>query len=333
MTFIFCRSQASSCSRSSSGSKKKSFTEIPDSGVGKTEDKSPRTFPSHSKEVDELDISQHSSDVSTTASDVLIRSTTAAPGERSVLDDKSFQSVDNTSNISKCSKYSFGKENFNSSGPVKVKVSSKLLREIKSPYESPREEVNAGNESPKIQNGQPEGAIIKKQNTSRDAHELSTGSQSSSRRGENPGVAKHSSRPNSATSKSSTGSRSGSVIKGPTSKPVQDSKTGGQQVSSKPVSNNPKDMITLQSTPQGKQSSKPKRDSLGTPEKPQKKGGFPQPAFVERHTPEKVLRDMRALNDDDDKGSYLDDFIKEQAESQDMVPEKLGSIFISFAKF
>ncbi|XP_078313405.1 uncharacterized protein LOC111128961 isoform X2 [Crassostrea virginica] len=327
------RSQASTSSRSSSGSKKKSLSENPDSGIGKTEEKSQKTLPSQTREVDELDLSLHSSDVSTTASDVLIRSTTAAPGERGVLDDKSFQSVDNTSNISKCSKHSFGKENFNSSGPVKVKVSSKLLREIKSPYESPREDTDAGKESPKIQNGCPDGASgkSKEQRSSKEALNLTTGSKASSRGGDNSrnqsGASegtKHSSRPNSATSKSSTGSKPGSVITGQTSKPVHNiSKTNIQQVSTKPVSNNPKDIITLQSTPQGKQSRRQERNGPGTPEKQGRAGGFPQPVFVERHTPEKVSRDMKVLSDDDDKGSYLDDFIKEQSESQDMVPEKL----------
>ena len=310
------------------------MSENPDSGIGKTEEKSQKTLPSQTREVDELDLSLHSSDVSTTASDVLIRSTTAAPGERGVLDDKSFQSVDNTSNISKCSKYSFGKENFNSSGPVKVKVSSKLLREIKSPYESPREDTDEGKESPKIQNGCPDGASgkSKEQRSSKEALNLTTGSKASSRGGDNSrnqsGASegtKHSSRPNSATSKSSTGSKPGSVITGQTSKPVHNmSKTNIQQVTTKPVSNNPKDIITLQSTPQGKQSRRPGRNGPGTPEKQGRAGGFPQPVFVERHTPEKVSRDRKVLSDDDDKGSYLDDFIKEQSESQDMVPEKLG---------
>lgn len=58
--------------------------------------------------------------------------------------------MDNISNILKCFRYLFGKENFNSFGFVKVKVLSKLLREIKFFYESLREEVNEGIEFFKI---------------------------------------------------------------------------------------------------------------------------------------------------------------------------------------
>ena len=76
------------------------------------------------------------SDVSTTASDVLIRSTIADPDERS------FQDIGRdevASNVSKCSRASIGSENFNTSGSYKVRISTKKLREIKSPFESPRD--------------------------------------------------------------------------------------------------------------------------------------------------------------------------------------------------
>lgn len=335
---MYCRSHSSTSSRSSSGSKKKSLSELPDSGIGQTEDKSQKTQPTHSAEVEELEISQHSSDVSTTASDVLIRSTTAAPGERSVLDDKSFQSVD-TSNISKCSKYSFGKENFNSSGPVKVKVSSKLLREIKSPLESPREELDANKESPKIQNGEPEDNANKMRgkHLHRETRKMSTESKASSRGGEHfrtqraSDIAKQSSRPNSASSYSSTGSKPGSVSKEPSSKSYKDSKTIYQPTSAKHISNNPKDIITLQSTPPSKQSSKAKKDNPVTSDKQRQMKGFPQPVFVERHTPEKVYRDKKILSDDD-KGSYIEEFCKEEMESQDLVPEKLGNMIRKLLK-
>ena len=65
---------------------------------------------------------ERSSDESTTASDILIRSTL----------DKSERSIHETnSSASKCSKSSYGVENFNSSGPQKIKISKKHLREIK----------------------------------------------------------------------------------------------------------------------------------------------------------------------------------------------------------
>ena len=65
---------------------------------------------------------ERSSDESTTASDVLIRST-LDKSERSILE--------TNGSISKYSKSSFGVENFNSSGPHKIKISKKHLREIK----------------------------------------------------------------------------------------------------------------------------------------------------------------------------------------------------------
>ncbi|XP_021351737.1 uncharacterized protein LOC110449292 [Mizuhopecten yessoensis] len=77
----------------------------------------------------------HDSDESTTASDVLITSTTVDPDQRSFM----LQDGENLSNVSKCSKISIGSENFNTSGAQKVKISTKRLREIKSPFEtSPR---------------------------------------------------------------------------------------------------------------------------------------------------------------------------------------------------
>ena len=69
---------------------------------------------------------ERSSDESTTASDILIRSTL----------DKSERSIHETnSSASKCSKSSYGVENFNSSGPQKIKISKKHLREIKPFYD------------------------------------------------------------------------------------------------------------------------------------------------------------------------------------------------------
>ena len=66
-------------------------------------------------------IHERSSDESTTASDVLIRSTL----------DKSERSIHDTNgSVSKCSKSSYGAENFNSTGPQKIKISKKHLREI-----------------------------------------------------------------------------------------------------------------------------------------------------------------------------------------------------------
>ncbi|XP_069118021.1 TALPID3 protein-like [Argopecten irradians] len=74
----------------------------------------------------------HDSDESTTASDVLITSTTVDPADqRSFL----LQDRENLSNVSKCSKISIGSENFNTSGAQKVKISTKRLREIKSPFD------------------------------------------------------------------------------------------------------------------------------------------------------------------------------------------------------
>ncbi|XP_033735933.1 protein TALPID3-like isoform X2 [Pecten maximus] len=84
----------------------------------------------------------HDSDESTTASDVLITSTTVDPDQRSFM----LQDEENLSNVSKCSKISIGSENFNTSGAQKVKISSKRLREIKSPFDiSPRDGGNKEN--------------------------------------------------------------------------------------------------------------------------------------------------------------------------------------------
>lgn len=83
----------------------------------------------------------HDSDESTTASDVLITSTTVDPDQHSFL----LQNEKDLSNVSKCSKISIGSENFNNSGTQKVKISTKRLREIKSPFDgnvSPRADVN-----------------------------------------------------------------------------------------------------------------------------------------------------------------------------------------------
>ncbi|XP_052275900.1 TALPID3 protein-like isoform X2 [Dreissena polymorpha] len=94
------------------------------------------------------------SDVSTTASDILIRST----HERSmqvveVVNEKTQGGTNghySSSGSSKCSKTSLGVDNFNSSGPQKVKISKKHLREIKSPYDedSPRTSVSSDGKVP-----------------------------------------------------------------------------------------------------------------------------------------------------------------------------------------
>lgn len=91
------------------------------------------------------------SDVSTTASDVLIRST-LDKSERSILAEgqNSANGHGSSSVSSKCSKTSFGMENFNSSGPQKVKISKKHLREIKPPFEdgSPRSSASSDGKVP-----------------------------------------------------------------------------------------------------------------------------------------------------------------------------------------
>ena len=75
---------------------------------------------------------EEASDVSTTASDVLIHST----HERSAVNVISENGLlENISTTSKCSKTSFGVENFNSSGPQKVKISKRRLKEIKDPFQ------------------------------------------------------------------------------------------------------------------------------------------------------------------------------------------------------
>jgi hypothetical protein len=168
----------------------------------------------------------------------------------------------------------------------------------------------------------------------KETRKMSTESKASSRGGDSSGtqrasnIAKQSSRPNSATSYSSTGSKTGSVSKGSSPKSYKDSKTINQPTSSKHISNNPKDIITLQSTPQGKKSGKAKTDSPDTPDKQRQLKSFPQPVFVERHTPEKVYRDRKMLSDDD-QGSYIEEFCKEQTETQDVGPERLGNMKIN----
>ncbi|VDI22014.1 Hypothetical predicted protein [Mytilus galloprovincialis] len=74
----------------------------------------------------------YQSDVSTTASDVLIRST-LIDDEGKLHLSSSLVAVRGEKNESKCSKTSIGIDNFNSSGPQKVKMSTKKLREIRSP--------------------------------------------------------------------------------------------------------------------------------------------------------------------------------------------------------
>lgn len=92
---------------------------------------------------------EQSSDVSTTASDVLIRST-LDKSERSILADGKNGKNGSSSGSSKCSKTSLGVENFNSSGPQKVKISRKHLKEIKAPFEegSPRSSASSDGKVP-----------------------------------------------------------------------------------------------------------------------------------------------------------------------------------------
>ena len=80
----------------------------------------------------------------------------ADPNDKSLLGERSVQNEgDNASALSKCSKSSYGMDNFNSSGPQKVKISTKRLREIKSPLESPRDEMQMTDGNGKAINGVP----------------------------------------------------------------------------------------------------------------------------------------------------------------------------------
>ncbi|XP_052767112.1 protein TALPID3-like isoform X2 [Mya arenaria] len=95
-----------------------------------------------------------SSDESTTASDILIKST-HEKSEHNIIVNGAKQPENNghsSSSSSKCSKTSYGVENFNSSGPQKVKISKKHLKEIKSPYndddDSPRTSVSSDGKVP-----------------------------------------------------------------------------------------------------------------------------------------------------------------------------------------
>ena len=72
--------------------------------------------------------------VSTTASDVLIKSTVLESEDKQHHSSSSGGGA-NGSNESKCSRTSIGVDNFNSSGPQKIKISTKKLREIRSPLE------------------------------------------------------------------------------------------------------------------------------------------------------------------------------------------------------
>jgi len=91
-------------------------------------------------------VRMHSSDESSTASDILIRSTLERSLHSPILPDKQESNGHSSSGSSKCSKTSYGVENFNSSGPQKVKISKKNLREIKPPFDkdSPRSVLSSG---------------------------------------------------------------------------------------------------------------------------------------------------------------------------------------------
>lgn len=119
------RSQSSASSEASVRSKVSLSKE--DSGIRTltplVETKSPMAVPRETN--NENNNGLRSSDDSTTASDVLIRST-IADRENSLLEL-------NASNISKSSKTSLGVSNHNDTSSRKVKISSELLREIPSP--------------------------------------------------------------------------------------------------------------------------------------------------------------------------------------------------------
>ena len=131
------RSNASDSSQSASSKEKhssksllrsKDLTEhlITDSGIGKT------VSAEEENKISNIDLITDpyspESDQSTTASDVLIRSTLVDPNEKSNL------SL-NSSHTSKSSQSSRNLENFNHSGTHKVKISRKHLREILSPID------------------------------------------------------------------------------------------------------------------------------------------------------------------------------------------------------
>ena len=123
-----------------------------------------------------LDGSLHerSSDESTTASDVLIRST-LDKSERSILD--------TNGSISKYSKSSFGVENFNSSGPHKIKISKKHLREIK-PFDdgqNPRSSSDSDGKVPSSLLGKSKSSKSNS-NSSGSSDSKSTGSKSGSQK-------------------------------------------------------------------------------------------------------------------------------------------------------
>lgn len=94
---------------------------------------------------------EHSSDESTTASDVLIRSTLEKSEHSLIIPPQNGDSNGHSSSVSsKCSKTSFGAENFNTSGPHKVKISKKHLREVRPPFDkvSPRSSVSSDGKVP-----------------------------------------------------------------------------------------------------------------------------------------------------------------------------------------
>lgn len=117
---------------------------------------------------------ERSSDESTTASDVLIRSTL----------DKSERSIyEINGSVSKCSKSSYGVENFNSSGPQKIKISKKRLKEIK-PFDdeqNPRSSSDSDGKVPSSLLGR-EHKSSSKSNSSGSSDVKSSGSKSGSQK-------------------------------------------------------------------------------------------------------------------------------------------------------
>ena len=118
---------------------------------------------------------ERDSDESTTASDVLIRFT-LDKSERSILD--------TNGSISKYSKSSFGVENFNSSGPHKIKISKKHLREIK-PFDdgqNPRSSSDSDGKVPSSLLGKSKSNSKSNSNSSGSSDSKSSGSKSGSQK-------------------------------------------------------------------------------------------------------------------------------------------------------
>ncbi|KAK3092379.1 hypothetical protein FSP39_002167 [Pinctada imbricata] len=359
-----------------------------DSGIVRSEQK---THPSEPYQpVTGREVWDRSSDESTTASDVLIRSTLGDPHEKSLLEGKSVQeeAANDASSVSKCSRSSYGMDNFNSSGPQKVKISTKKLREIKSPYESPRDgvQITDGNGKPlngapgqlSTQRSQDSSARSSPLNSARSSqrsvgvdrsqnsvgskhssvegskHSSVAGSKHSSVAGSRPGSggsSRHSvssrtsgalhqggasiqprsgtgshpssvggSRPQSGGSQRPSGSRPSSGTSARSAGSRQGHRISMQEkmqtsVSSATVTNNPKDIITLQSTPQGKKTMSrvfPQANGIKdvdththSPPVHDTDVDSAKPVFIERHTPpKKTSSAINHVDDDDDRFAF-----------------------------